>query len=110
MTLYRSDKLVLMGVIAIALVSALGTRAAFAPEPKISQFITRLNEPLDLNTATLDELIDLPGIGPVLAQRIIEYRERHGGFRTLEELLEIRGIGPKRFEQLKGRVRLGPPR
>ena len=110
MTLYRSDKLVLMGVIAIALVSALGTRAAFAPEPQIAQLLARLSEPLDLNSATLDELIDLPGIGPVLAQRIIEYRERHGGFRTLEELLEIRGIGPKRFEQLKGRVRLGPPR
>jgi len=110
MTLYRSDKIVLMGVIALVLVSALGTRAALAPEPQISQFITRLSEPLDLNSATLDELIDLPGIGPVLAQRIIEYRERHGGFKTVEELLEIRGIGPKRFEQLKGRVRLGPPR
>jgi len=110
MTLSRSDKLVLMGVIALALASALATRAAFAPEPQISQFLTRLNEPLDLNSATLDELIDLPGIGPVLAQRIIEYREKHGGFKTVEELLEIRGIGPKRFEQLKGRVRLGPPR
>jgi competence protein ComEA len=110
MTLSRSDKIVLMGLMVLALVSALGTRAAFAPEPQISQFITRLNEPLDLNSATLDELIDLPGIGPVLAQRIIEYREKHGGFKTVEELLEIRGIGPKRFEQLKGRVRLGPPR
>jgi len=110
MTLSRSDKLVLMGVMALALVSALATRAAFAPEPQISQFLTRLSEPLDLNSATLDELIDLPGIGPVLAQRIIEYREKHGGFKTVEELLEIRGIGPKRFEQLKGRVRLGPTR
>ncbi len=110
MILYRSDKLVLMGVIALVLVSALGTRTALAPEPQISQFLVRLSEPLDLNSATLDELIDLPGIGPVLAQRIIEYRERHGGFKTLEELLEIRGIGPKRFEQLKGHVRLGPPR
>ncbi|MCL6642221.1 MAG: helix-hairpin-helix domain-containing protein [Candidatus Bipolaricaulota bacterium] len=110
MTLYRSDKFVLMGFIALALMSVLWTRAALAPEPQIAQFITKLTEPLDLNSATLDELIDLPGIGPVLAQRIIEYRDKHGGFKTIEELLEIRGIGPKRFEQLKGRVRLGPPR
>jgi predicted DNA-binding helix-hairpin-helix protein len=81
MTLYRSDKLVLMGVMALALASALATRAAFAPEPQISQFITRLSEPLDLNSATLDELIDLPGIGPVLAQRIIEYREKTRGLQ-----------------------------
>ncbi len=110
MTLYRSEKLVLIGVIALVLASALAQRAAFAPELQISQFLARLSEPLDLNSATLDELIDLPGIGPVLARRIIEYRERYGGFRTLEELLKIRGIGPKRLEQLKGRVRLGPPR
>lgn len=109
MTLKKTDQLVLLGFIAVALATALLTRATLAPEKSLAQFVTRLSEPLDLNAATLEELIDLPGIGPVLAQRILEYRERRGGFQSVEELLEIRGIGPKRLEQLRGRVRVQPP-
>lgn len=107
MTLKKSDQLVLVGFVAVALATALLTRAALAPEKSIAQFVTRLSEPLDLNTATLEELIDLPGIGPILARRIIEYREARGGFKSVEELLEVRGIGPKRLEQLRQRVEVG---
>ncbi len=107
MTLKKSDQLVLVGFVAVALATALLTRATLAPEKSIAQFVTRLSEPLDLNTATLEELIDLPGIGPVLARRIIAYREARGGFKSVEELLEIRGIGPKRLEQLRLRVEVG---
>lgn len=109
MMLKRSDQIVLICVIIAIVGIVLGTRAVFAPEPKIAQFVKKLTEPLDLNTATLEELIDLPGIGPVLARRIVEYREAHGGFRSIEELLQIRGIGPKRLEQIRGRVRISPP-
>lgn len=108
MTLKKSDQLVLVGFVAVALATALLTRATLAPEKSIAQFVTRLSEPLDLNTATLEELIDLPGIGPILARRIIEYREARGGFKSVEELLEVRGIGPKRLEQLRQRVEVGP--
>lgn len=109
MTLKRSDQIVLICLIAVILSAALGTRVAWAPEPQIAQFVKKLTEPIDLNTATLDELIDLPGIGPVLARRIIEYRQAHGGFQAVEELLKIRGIGPKRLEHIRGRVRVGSP-
>lgn len=108
MTLKRTDQIILVCLIAVIVGIVLGTRAAFAPELQIAQFVKKLTEPLDLNTATLEELIDLPGIGPVLAKRILEYRDAHGGFTTVEELLYIKGIGPKRFEQLRGRVRVGP--
>lgn len=107
MTLKKSDQFVLFGVIVLALTTALVVRMANAPERQIEQVITRLSEPLDLNRATLDELIALPGIGPVLARRIIEHRETHGGFKSVEELLEVRGIGPKRLAQIKERVRVG---
>ena len=61
---------------------------------------------VDVNHATAQEWGLLPGIGPGLASRILEYREQHGGFRTLEQLTEIRGIGPQRLEQIRPYLRL----
>jgi competence ComEA-like helix-hairpin-helix protein len=65
--------------------------------------------PIDLNRAGAAELDRLPGIGPVLARRIVEHRTLHGGFRNVEELLLVRGIGPKLFARLEPRVTVGPP-
>lgn len=59
---------------------------------------------VNLNTATVADLETLPGIGPALAQRIIDFRERNGGFRTVEDLLEVPGIGAKKFEELREHV------
>jgi competence protein ComEA len=59
---------------------------------------------IDLNTASASELDLLPGIGPTLAQRIIEYRDRHNGFKTIDELRQVSGIGPKKLEAIKDRV------
>ncbi|MCQ0004610.1 ComEA family DNA-binding protein [Actinomadura madurae] len=62
--------------------------------------------PLDLNTATADQLDDLPGVGPVLAQRIVAYRTEHGGFRSIDQLQDVSGIGARRFADLKPKVRV----
>jgi len=65
------------------------------PQPKV----------INVNRASLRDLVSLPGIGPKLAKRIIEYRERHGPFRRPEDLLEVKGIGPKRLRKIKPYLR-----
>jgi competence protein ComEA len=57
--------------------------------------------PLHLNTATLEELDALPGVGPVTAQKILDYRQQHGAFASVDELDAVPGIGPARLEQLR---------
>ncbi|MFG2040735.1 helix-hairpin-helix domain-containing protein [Dactylosporangium sp. NPDC048998] len=59
---------------------------------------------VNVNTATVTELQTLPGIGEVLAQRIVEFRDRHGGFRAVTDLRQVEGIGDAKFRQLKDRV------
>jgi competence protein ComEA len=64
------------------------------------------DQPLDLNTATVEQLDALPGVGPVLAQNIVGYRTAHGAFRSVDELRQVDGIGDTRFERLKPLVRV----
>lgn len=59
---------------------------------------------VNLNTATLDQLETLSGIGEVLAQRILDYREEHGPFKSVEDLLNVSGIGDKRLADLKPHI------
>jgi len=61
---------------------------------------------LDVNTATADELVQLPGVGPSLAQRIIDYRQQYGPFQTVDDLQNVPGIGPSKFDRLSPFVRL----
>jgi competence protein ComEA len=67
---------------------------------KLALFLLLLN----LNTASVQELDALPGIGPVLARRIVEFRQKKGGFKRVEELLAIPGISEKKWRVIKERV------
>ncbi len=60
--------------------------------------------PIQLNTATLEQLMSIPGIGPSYAEKIMAWRNKNGAFTSLDQLLEIKGIGEKRLEKLKSLV------
>lgn len=77
------------------------------PRPPAAATVT---SPLDLNTATVTQLESLPGIGPATAKRIVEYREKNGGFKKIEELMNVRGIGEKSFLKLKDLIAVAPKR
>lgn len=62
--------------------------------------------PLDLNIASITELDGLPGVGPVLAQRIVDWRTEHGRFTSVDELTEVSGIGEKTLADLRPEVRV----
>jgi competence protein ComEA len=66
--------------------------------------------PINLNSATAADLEKLPGIGPAVAARIVEYRQKNGAFKKIEDLMNIRGIGEKTFLRLKPLITIAPPK
>jgi len=60
--------------------------------------------PVHLNSATVEQLDTLPGVGPVTAQKIVDYRQKHGAFTSVDELDAVSGIGPARLDQLRDLV------
>ena len=61
-------------------------------------------QPVNVNRASIEELQTIRGVGPALAERIVNYRETNGKFKSLEDLKEIRGIGDLKLEKIKGRI------
>ena len=62
---------------------------------------------VNINTATVQDLESLPGIGPVMAQRIVDYRNEHGPFKSVEELTKVKGIGESKLEELLDLITTG---
>ena len=62
---------------------------------------------VDINSATVEELMSVPGIGQVIAQRIVEFREKNGPYKTVDELLKVQGIGEKSLAKYRERLSIG---
>ena len=91
---------VLMFALAALVLSPAVARGATPPAPSSG-------EKVNINTAAVDELQTLPGIGKAYAERIVEYRQKNGPFKKVEDLMNVKGIGEKSFERLKDRITIG---
>jgi competence protein ComEA len=72
--------------------------------------VEKITAPVNLNTATAADLESLPGIGPRMAERIVEYRQKNGAFKKIEDLMNVKGIGEKNFLKLKVRLTVAAPK
>lgn len=97
-------------LLATALPSVAETRAAEPLAASAGPVLAQEQiEPVNINTASAEELQKVPGIGPATAARIVEWRETQGRFERLEDLLNIRGIGTQTLERLRPYLEVGDP-
>lgn len=98
--------------VASALVLVLCAATAYAQDqPRRAAAATvSASAPINLNTATAAQLDALPGVGKATAERIVEYRQKNGGFKKAEDLMNVKGIGEKNFLKLKPYITVGAGR
>jgi competence protein ComEA len=88
--------------------AVLGLPLAASAQDKPAPAAARPATLVNLNTATMAQLETLPGVGPKTAARIVEYRQKSGGFKKIEELMNVKGIGEKAFLKLKPQITVAP--
>jgi competence protein ComEA len=97
-------------LLACALVLGIGGEGATVVAAQAARASAAAPAPLNLNAATSADLEKLPGVGAAMAARILEYRQKSGGFKKIEELMNIQGIGERNFLRLKPLVTIVPPK
>lgn len=100
--LTRQERRVILFLISVVLVN-IGLNFAIKVNSRIEKFIQAgdIISKIDINQATCEDLLNIKGISPKLAQNIIAYRDKNGSFRELEDLKEVKGIGEFRYDKIK---------
>ena len=101
-----SERRVIIFIIVVLLVGSLAGFIHHEPKEKTEIFTSF---PVNINSAKTEDLILLPGIGDVIAKRIVEYRVKNKSFKTKEEIMRIKGIGKAKFEKIKDKICIEKP-
>jgi competence protein ComEA len=99
-------RIMMAAIAAIALSAPVTSAQSKAPAPQPTATATA---PVNLNTATAEQLTTIPGVGPKMAERIIDYRQKNGGFKKVEDLMNVSGVGEKSFLKMKPLITVGTP-
>jgi competence protein ComEA len=97
----------LLSLVALAALLASPAQAQTARSKAVDQAAAKPTAQVNLNTATVADLQELPGVGAKVAARIVEYRQKQGPFKRIEELMNIQGIGEKSFLKLRPQITVG---
>ena len=96
-------------VLVLGLVATASAQEAARPPAKATPSASS-GAPINLNTATVAQLETLPGVGKSTAERILEYRQKNGGFKKVEDLMNVRGVGEKSFLKMKPLITVTTPK
>ncbi len=100
-------RIMMAAIAAIALSATALSAQSKTPAPKTTATAAA---PVNLNTATAEQLATIPGVGPKMAERIIDYRQKNGGFKKVEDLMNVSGVGEKSFLKMKPLITVTAPK
>jgi len=104
-------RILMAAILGIAVSAAAASAQNKATTPKTAATVTATaTAPVNLNTATVEQLATIPGVGPKMAERIIDYRQKNGGFKKVEDLMNVSGVGEKSFLKMKPLITVTVPK
>jgi competence protein ComEA len=104
-------RILMAAILGIAVSAAAASAQNKATTPKAAATATATaTAPVNLNTATAEQLATVPGVGPKMAERIIDYRQKNGGFKKVEDLMNVSGVGEKSFLKMKPLITVTAPK
>src|SRR5215510_11413550 len=102
-------RILMAAILGVAVSAAAASAQNKATTPKAATTATA-TAPVNLNTATVEQLATIPGVGPKMAERIIDYRQKNGGFKKVEDLMNVSGVGEKSFLKMKPLITVTAPK
>jgi competence protein ComEA len=104
-------RILMAAILGVAVSAAAASAQNQATTPKTAATVTATaTAPVNLNTATVEQLATIPGVGPKMAERIIDYRQKNGGFKKVEDLMNVSGVGEKSFLKMKPLITVTAPK
>jgi competence protein ComEA len=103
-------RILMAAILGIAVSATTASAQSKSTTAKTATAVATAAAPVNLNTASAEQLATIPGVGPKMAERIVDYRQKNGGFKKVEDLMNVSGVGEKSFLKIKPLITVNPPK